>query len=977
MRFLTLTVKDDDSVKGYDFTSGEGDLSFSAVVEALEYALFGNDALFGGEIILTAEYEDNNYVLKRDFSRGTALVTLDGGLLSPEKTQLLLSNLAGVGQKQWRKNNEPTDYAAFLSDFSSYVEKYLSALGFTSEELEWRSEAYDRKNDRILAQVEVLDELVDENLSSRVEEKRKALRLLNEELASMAPSEDAGREDAVTQLSELEERLNALRNEAESYADKTAALEKSRRHANSDAILHRIDDLKSEMEELDAELSPLTAELDEKEHEIDEKKLAYEESKKEFDDYDARANALREEFFKMVEENKSTGEITAAVLEKTDAQDDEMMLKEFNNWNDKFNALAKELKETHVAFEKRRSIREGLAFETALEDMESELSLLNADIDEKDQLIKSIEEELKTDAPDGEADFVTLYRYKVLYDVYRSEISAEEKKIRENESARRKYSEDIAALEKASDGIRDCIRQCEEKIAELIDRITGVKTRISFCSDVDEMEYGDVCPVCKGRITDKADHALELTSLNVSLKKLESELDDNRTLLKEYEDKALSVGARLAQLKEKDRISSVFIDSLNASVERKQTEQNEMLSSVKAENYSDLERLCHNAAKSGGSGPDGLASIAFLKEKLSGLTEQKEANELKAKELKEKIDEMREAYETEILPPMDGNRAYSLIEEAVATESREDEIIAGLLDADSQRNIFLSYLMMSDSAAPRLVNATASVFVEIAEEIKRNDILRKDAIEKMQSCDEVIKALNDEFNEKIARADELLAKIEGDKLCIKELTELVGENNADTTVYSEEEAKAIEEDITEYYAKVRYLEERISEIKSALPEEDFDKEAYENKQSEIEVLAAELADAEKRLAVSTAAVDLACAKTEKCDVLIKNSEAVKRLADDDVVDVIMPIINDALYLSGESVTASADGLGIKFSTASKKGPKTVNPDDIDENVLHVAIDCALNYVLRLATDKETTRFLSVEKRGEEVLAATKYGVVLL
>ena len=63
MRFLTLTIKVDDSVKGYDFISGEGDLSYQDVVEGLEFALFGNDALFGGEIILTTEYEDNNYVI--------------------------------------------------------------------------------------------------------------------------------------------------------------------------------------------------------------------------------------------------------------------------------------------------------------------------------------------------------------------------------------------------------------------------------------------------------------------------------------------------------------------------------------------------------------------------------------------------------------------------------------------------------------------------------------------------------------------------------------------------------------------------------------------------------------------------------------------------------------------------------------------------------------------------------------------------
>lgn len=981
MRFLTLTIKVDESVKGYDFISGEGDLSYQDVVEGLEFALFGNDALFGGEIILTAEYENNNYVIKRDFARGTALVTLDGGLLSPERTQLLLNNLSGLGLKQWRKNTENTDYASYLADFSSYVEKYLSALGFTEEELEWRSSAYDRKNDRILAQVEVLDELVDESLPARADEKRKAIRALNDELMALSPISGADREEAASRLAELEKRLSTLKEEEEIYIDKTCALEASRRNARNENILKRIDELKKEMEEYDSELSPLTAELDEKERVIDDKKNEYADARKDFETYDDRANALREEFFKMAEENKSSGEITAAVLEKTetDGVNDEEIKKEFLSWNDKYNALSKELKDTHVDFAKRRSVREGLAFETALDDMEAELRSLNDGIDRDERLIASMQEEIRSlnESGDEGSDFFTLYKYKTLYEVYRSEIAAEEKKIRENESARKKYAEDISALEKAKQTLLDYVAGCEDKEKELIDRITGLKTRISFYSDVDEMEYGDVCPVCNGRITAKADHAKELDNLRSCLSAAETELDENRKSAKEHRDKALAIDVRLSAVKEKDRISGVYIDSLNASVSRKQNEQNEMLSSVGADNFAHLERLCRSAAASRGNGLEGMAQINFLKAKIKDIEEDKEAAENKAKDLKNNLDEMREAYKTEILPPMDGRRAYSLLEETVGTEQKEDEIIADLIDADSQRSLYLSYILTGEVSAPSIVNATADVFIEIAEEIKKNDELRKEAVAKMQASEDEIKALEDEFNEKIAKADELMAKIEGDKLCIQEMTEIVGEENATAILFSEEEENALAKDIDDYYAKVRFLEEKIAETKAALPAENFDRETYDTKQKELDVLTAELDDIEKRLATSNAAVDLACAKTAQCDVLINNSKLVKKLADGDVADVILPVLNDALSLAGEDVTASADGLGIKFSTPSKKGPRTISYDDVAENVLHTAIECTLNYVLRLATDKETVKLLSVEKRGEETIAAIKYGVILL
>ena len=227
MRFLTLTIKDDETVKSYDFTNGSGDLSPLDVMDGLEFGLFGNDALFGGEIAITAEYDDRTYVVCRDFAKGYASVTENGEPLSPEKSQLLLANLAGLGWKQWRKNTEPTDYNAFLTDFSSYVTKYLSSLGFTAEELEWRSEAYDRKNDRILAQVEVLDELVDDTLEAKAEEKMQALHALDSELLAMSPSVIESKGDPAD-LSELEERLAALKSEEAEYADKAAALENSR-----------------------------------------------------------------------------------------------------------------------------------------------------------------------------------------------------------------------------------------------------------------------------------------------------------------------------------------------------------------------------------------------------------------------------------------------------------------------------------------------------------------------------------------------------------------------------------------------------------------------------------------------------------------------------------------------------------------------------------------------------------------------------
>ena len=121
MKFLTLTLKDDDAVRGYDFATGEGDLTPEEIIEAIEHVLFGNDALFDGQILLTAKYDGNNFVVKRDFAEDKVEVTHAGEVLSRSQASEVLDGLAALGKKQWKEYLSPVDADAFLHDCADYV----------------------------------------------------------------------------------------------------------------------------------------------------------------------------------------------------------------------------------------------------------------------------------------------------------------------------------------------------------------------------------------------------------------------------------------------------------------------------------------------------------------------------------------------------------------------------------------------------------------------------------------------------------------------------------------------------------------------------------------------------------------------------------------------------------------------------------------------------------------------------------------
>ena len=492
------------------------------------------------------------------------------------------------------------------------------------------------------------------------------------------------------------------------------------------------------------------------------------------------------------------------------------------------------------------------------------------------------------------------------------------------------------------------------------------------------MEYGAICPVCNNRITDKSDHAHEIDKLSLLEKKLTEDLTASRAALSEYAEKSLGINLRLGQLKEKRRLSAVYVDSLNASVGRKQDAVKELLAKTGAENLTDLDKKCSSSIKGGNA-----AVLSLLADKISSFTAETQALEEQADALKEEIAAMEEDYKNEILPELDGKRAYDYLEEIVGAEKDEDEKFAELLAVDNARGQYAEDLIAGGDPS-RVIHAANEVFHEILADVRRNEDLLQKALDEYDELNKLIEQKTDEFNRDLARADELLAAVESCKKRAEELLSFAHAERIDAEAYEALKQEILPEETEEEYANAiqehEYLLKSLRAKVAALPTEEEteadDSPEREKKLDEYNALIEKIEKGKKALAASDAAFALAADKAKICDELLHKYELSKKLADGEVSDVILPVLNDVLVAAGEKCVAAADGLGIKFVKKAGKGEKTVSPDSLGDN-LAVALNCALNYVTSLACGRDSVRFVTVDKRGDEEEAAKKYGVIEL
>ena len=1017
MKLLTLEIKNFEGVNAYyDFTAAANVKNPDVAVNGLKSLLFGNETVFSGEIILNALLGDNRYTVVRNFASGTEVYSGENKLDDSEAAAVL-DELAAISRSRWEANAAPCDEAAFLADTDDYVKNFLSALGYDREELDKVGSAYRNDYSLTVAQVEALDELVYGNvLDSSLEDKL------------------AEKEKLAARMEELEEAKNAcLRNEIlkEAEADIAKKIESAAKSDVFAAREARLAEYRSigadlqvygEAEKLREEAEKLRGELDEKTSELEflEKDLAssaasLEEKKDNYAFYNdkvvsltAEADALIEGLetgYSANEEARSEESVSEEKAEENAIDADaESAYASFTEWNEKYLSVYDKLSSVKYDYLKRRSVREGVAFETMLDDKRERLTTLEGFISSQRAEIAALQREIAAteeiiasegdDAlSDTDAKRMKLFKSKILCNTLSVDISAAQQKIRYNKDARKGYAEDIEALTKAKEALNEYVASCETRKNKVTDRLVGIKARMAFCKEVDDMEYGAVCPVCHNRISDKTELGMENARLSSSYAKYNEELKSNLSVLAEYHVKLERIDERLGQLRERDRLCEVYIESLEASRDAKTTALNGLLKDADCPTVQALEKAftesdAEFARANGASATDKVflhQHVTFLKNRIDAVAEGIAPFVDEAENLAREINEMGLSYDEDIAPSLDGRSAYDFLEEIVSDEKTEDELFAQLKEADEKRNLYLSYLLehgaaVGNEAAAAKGKAVAATFAEI----RRNEELRRKALEEISLVGDELAKKQADFEASVKIADEIYEKINALENRISELLsadreEPLPEPDEKTVTelkeaYDEEELNRLSAEQAQAENELLSLHYTAEYLAGQIGNETFDAAEYEETKAALAALNEEITALAEKKAVSSAATALAEKKAALCQQLSLKAQMTDALADGDCLAVVVPTINGFLSAAGEKAEVAADGNGLKFLSSDRKNTEA----ELSEDVIKTAINCALNKILSLAVGKDTVRFANLDRPVDSVCsAASEYGVIIL
>ncbi len=1006
MKFLKLTVINAEGERSeYNLTEAGAELDREKVLSAIGDALFGNEAIFAGSTELTVNYENETYVLKRDFTSAQEFRLYLGGKTIPQpQAQEIIDNIAGLSDKKWRLNAASVDVDEFVADPVSYTEQFLASLGFDREELEKKGDAKESLRNITAAQADAIKALGGEFDEEELTTARANFEKANENLeyAVEASKKYAAELSAADKKKKVEAELAALKENEKKIAELRATLDENAENQANVSAFETMQELNSENEKIEAELESLSAEIAETEGKIDEISKKIDENAASREEFAKAIKSLSDEFARIITENAEKGELTAAALSKaTDGEFEkfEEELAALEEWNKKYTELADKLAATRVTADRRNFVRTGMALETALFEKTERLEATKKLLEDKRTYLEKLETELadsqnlyenKDAARIAKADErrMKLLRYKILCHTLQVDISSAESKIRANTETKQSFAEDITALTRAKNAINDYVAKLESRNAKISDKLINIKARLTFFKDVDDLEYGIECPVCKGRIVDKIEIAKDKTKASDTYEKYNSELIKNRAILTEYYAKLEKIDTRLGQLKERDVLCNSYLESLNVTVGAKQTALTGILKDSEANSVPTLEKNCDEAnaayARMSAAGVDG----AFLREHIGFVEKELERIKTGVTELGTTVENLEhdvsmtdEANNTIMAVNLDGHSAYELLDQLTKSEKSEDALYKELAEAEKNRAAHLAFVMKTEKSAPQFINAATEILSGAVTEIKQVESALNAATEENKNLEAALAEQKTKLDEKTARHKELSATSAS---IIDKQNELY--KNTDVAQIDEESAQRLKvnlmteqdvasatKEIEAYTTATEALEAELTALgKDSTVDADSVPDPKKAKEEYDEALKNLLAVRERQT-LNEATKNATNVKLSMCVKLAEQAHRLKKLAAGEVTEVILPIINDVFNLSGGDCVAAADGSnGLTFTKNNGTSIKSVNADR-----LTVAVNAALNQVLKLATGTETVKFATVDKPQNVEEAATKYGILFL
>lgn len=781
------------------------------------YAFFGNEALYKGEIKFEFVYEDETYVIDRDFENNTVSLKIGEKEIPDIEIEKTLAGVIRITQGQWLEFGVASKHAAYegiTTDVEKYTQSVFDDLKLTEDTALGSADEYRREIEALEIKSEVLKGLLTGcvNGKERLAEIGEEIAHLEADTARVAEIISAGKiaETTAKKLENVKELLEREKSKTTRIENDKKRLERSRAIKEHFTVLDAVGKAEKEAQSIKEQLDASAEDEANREAEIKAGRKVHAKKEEEFLALNARVRALNEAFDDFIKENRESGKNDAYVTEKINAvckeTDDRIatLTAELGEKEQEFAALAEKIKsdktelaEIRLNAKYRKAVREGACFEIAIKEKRAALAELEKSLEEDERVIKGLQEDYAYNAAelelcrenlgrllsdgetrrtpaavindynDRERNKQALYRDQILSATLLQEIGAIDKKITESTDLKRNCVENRAALENAKETLVAYAKKCNDALNAKTKELNDIKAQEKFYDGLDAIPYGAKCPVCSAPVSDKADAETAIATLKIKETEITKEIERLNGIAAEYAEKLDKINLRLGAYESTEMTSTSYITSLEQTKKAKVATLSKLYEENGVKNHEELTNALESEIAL-------IARIGAALTDVKALTEIEERASKAIKTIKARIDETEgrvvpekkaaaddlkkdiASYEKEfgyIKKKIEADSALALLDGVIATEIREDELYLSLNETNAK-----SAELDSEIDGIRVELAALSgrkrLFVKDGKELDYTEVCIRVAADEY---DEIVREIRKTEQKRLKAQDEMVA----------------------------------------------------------------------------------------------------------------------------------------------------------------------------------------------------------------------------
>lgn len=732
------------------------------IKQYLSYALFGNEALYKGEIDFQFVCDGDDYLIERNFTTNTVSLTVNGKKIPEKEVDEALNEILRIGQGPWSEfvlASKHKEYGSIKENVKKFTDDLFGELKLPENTAEKSAEEYKKEIESIANKIEVLTWINED--SKDLEEKlvfaSDEVRAMEVDLARLGELIGMGNtgKKAVERKKEVVRLLTEEKAKDDEVAKAKAKLDRSKAIKEHFSIVKAVSEANEEIAKAEKETKGKESRLQSLTAEAKTGKKVLKKKEKEFLDASAKVKALNEAFDEMIKANREEGKGDAYVLQQIAEyckEGDSALvkllavregaLKEIDRLQGELTKAEDELSGIRPNAEYRKALREGACFEIAIEEKTVSLEQARKGLEDAKKTVAALLEEkeynertialirndfvklfgegdkkatlrdLIDDYNDLERVKQSLYRNQILSATLLQDLNAIDKKIGDNTEMKRNCLENKQALDNAKETLLAYLSKCDAAIDQKEEQLNDVQARKKFFEDLDSLPYGSKCPICSAPISHKKDAEKAAAMLVNTEKELIAEVERLRGIRKEYIDKLESINLRLGSFESTIASSTMYIESLEQTKLSKLTALKNIYNENKVKDHeeltADLEKAIDEISKTGAAIMDAKAIVSQEESSVRLLQRINERlNELQNVYIPERLAEI-EKLEGEIKRYEDGNndvkkplkdkKALSLLDGAIKEETREDELFAKINKVQKEKKELEDRVMEMNNA---------------------------------------------------------------------------------------------------------------------------------------------------------------------------------------------------------------------------------------------------------------------------------------